>query len=59
MTSGICRGNPSRVKERQIIYISIPHYTLTNTFFVLLFARTYARTRMKKLPKEKKKVMWA
>lgn len=31
ITSGICSGNPSRVKERQIIRRSTPLYTLTNT----------------------------
>lgn len=40
ITSGICSGNPSLVKERQIIYISIPLYTLTNTCCILLFALT-------------------
>lgn len=29
ITSGICSGNQSLVKERQIIYMSIPLYTLT------------------------------
>lgn len=40
ITSEICSGNQSLIKERQIISISIPLYTLTNAYCVLPFALT-------------------